>query len=243
MNEKIKTLLLGIILTILIINTSVILSLVFGSIGKYQDSQVRIEPTPTIKPITTTKPNLTIPEPEENMLTSVQTPVPTPTKPYVYIESAPSLPTSKRSRSIFYDEQPKVVNLENFTFYSLTNQKVTQTLPRVSFNLVNPPLIIDYDITPQNFTDVKYVEYKILSQKYKVNSIVVRPYENTWFTIIVRDRNTGEIVAEDGVGGTYSLQSPKQLIIYKKGNYRFEFSGDYATVNLTMKVKKEGNIP
>ena len=53
----------------------------------------------------------------------------------------------------------------------------------------------------------------------------------------------GEIVSEDGIGGTYSLQTPKQLVVRGTGNFSFEFTGEYSTLDLTMKVKQEGNLP
>jgi len=129
------------------------------------------------------------------------------------------------------------------TIYSLTNQNISQVLPLVSFTLYNPPLVIDYNVTPQNQVVIKHIEYKLVDTYYEENVEINRPYENFWFRIIVRNKDTGEVIAEDGIGRSYSFQTPKQLVIRESGNYSFEFTGDFGILDLTMKVKQEGNFP
>lgn len=119
---------------------------------------------------------------------------------------------------------------------------MTEAFPNVSFNLVNPPLIIEYSVIPINITDIKNIEYKIKSKKYNETLHITRPYEGTWFTVIVRDKESSGIVAEDGVGKIWSFTSPKRLDIQNIGNFQFEFDGEFGYLTLTMKVKKEGNI-
>ena len=113
----------------------------------------------------------------------------------------------------------------------------------VSFTLRNPPLVIDYNVTPFTAIDIKHLEYKEISTNYEEDLAINRPYENAWFMVIVRNKDTGEIVSEDGVGGNYSLQTPKQLVVRGTGNFSFEFTGQYATLDLAMKVRQEGNFP
>jgi hypothetical protein len=171
-------------------------------------------------------------------------------------ETEPVIKTISSYVTIEPKEAPKI---ENHTFiqsvtpgkydtgyvpiYSLTSEELSQVLPLVSFSLLNPPLVIDYDIVPASTTDIKYIEYKELSTLHEENLVITRPFEDTWFTLIVRNKDTGQIVAEDGFGRTYSFQSPRQLVLRESGNYSFEFTGDYGVINLTMKVKQEGNFP
>jgi len=130
-----------------------------------------------------------------------------------------------------------------FTIYSMENQEAQTNYPYVLFDLDNPPLVINYAVTPMSSTDVKMLDYKIMATEHHDNVTINRPYEQSWFSIIVRDNATGTIVAEDGYGKSYAQESsPKDLAVYKAGTYRFEFTGSHAVVNLTMKVKKEGNI-
>ena len=127
--------------------------------------------------------------------------------------------------------------------YSLTNQNASQVLPLVSFALHNPPLVIDFNITPLNLVRIKHVEYKMVDTYYEENLEINRPFEDSWFRITVRNKDTGEVVSEDGIGRTYSLQTPKQLVLRENGNYSFEFTGNHAAIDLNMKVKHEGNFP
>jgi len=137
-----------------------------------------------------------------------------------------------------------VMAMDNyFTIYSMENQEAQTNYPYVLFDLDNPPLVINYAVTPMSSTDVKMLDYKIMATEHHDNVTINRPYEQSWFSIIVRDNATGTIVAEDGYGKSYAQESsPKDLALYKAGTYRFEFTGSHAVVNLTMKVKKEGNI-
>jgi len=174
--------------------------------------------------------------------TPVTAPVPTPAAPksYITIEAVPVA-----SPPILQDltqDLPVPSTKDYFTVYSMNNQETVTTLPYVSFTLLNPPLVIEYDVTPFNISEVKEVDYKILSTVYHEKLTLNRPYEQSWFRVVARDRDTGKVVAETGYGIQYSQETHGKIVVYKGGNYRFEFSGQYSRVSLTMKVKKEGNI-
>jgi len=251
MDEHLIKFLVGLIFIILAINSTMILDI--ASRSPYQTGAVgqgAAEPVPSLvlkTPTTTTIPvtplQIRAPTPSattipptpslkqaDNLITSyvtVETPVGEVTEPRELLQPD----VSRRS----YDDF--------ITIYSLTNQNLTQAFPNVSFNLVNPPLIIDYTITPYNVTDIKYIEYKMKSTYYKENITVTRPFEDTWFTIIVRNKDTGNIIAEDGYGKTRSTDRSNHLEILKSGNFQFTFDGEFGKVNLTMKVDKLGNLP
>ena len=163
-----------------------------------------------------------------------------PPRSYVTIEPAltPEVPTLEDVSSNI----PVPSTQDYFTIYSLTNQQLVENVSIVSFNLVNPPLVIDYQVTPFNVTDIKSLDYKIISTEFHENRTIDRAYEQSYFRVIVRDRDTGAVVLEDGYGPMYSPDLTRELTLYQSGNFRFEFSGRYATVNLTMKVKPEENI-
>jgi hypothetical protein len=162
---------------------------------------------------------------------------------YVTIEAAPT-PTIATLTDITED-LPRPSTRDYVTIYSMTSEPAVSNFPYVSFDLVNPPLVLEYTIVPVNITDKKWLYYKIKSQAYEVDSSIERPYEDAWFKIVVRDMVTGKIVLEDGWGRTYpnSLELTRKIALYKYGKYRFEFSGNYVFVTMDMKVKKEGNIP
>ena len=161
--------------------------------------------------------------------------------PFVTIEPkvVPEVP-----RTVFLQSSIAQKYSEDYvTIYSLTDQNVSQFLPLVSFTLNNPPLMVDYNFTPLSQQRVKHVEYKILNTNYQEDLEINRSFENSRFRIIVRNKNTGDVISEDGIGGNYSLQTPKQLVVREKGNFSFEFTGEHGILDLTMKVKQEGNLP
>lgn len=170
------------------------------------------------------------------------TPVPIPAAPKSYITIEPVPVASPPQLQDITQDLPVPSTIDYFTVYSMNNQETVTTLPYVSFTLINPPLVIEYDVTPFNITEVKDVDYKILSTVYHEKLTLNRPYEQSWFRVIARDRDTGKVVAENGYGIQYSQETHGKIVVYKGGNYRFEFSGQFTRVSLTMKVKKEGNI-
>jgi hypothetical protein len=173
---------------------------------------------------------------------SLSTPAMVPAVPrsYVTLEAVP-VPAPPKLQDLTQD-MPAPSTQDYFTIYSMNDQEILLTLPYVSFNLLDPPLVIEYDITPYNVTEVKAIDYKIKSTVYHEKLSINRPYEQTWFKVIVRDRETGKVVLENGYGRTYSQDPHGRITLYTSGHYRFEFSGEYARVTLAMKVKKEGNI-
>jgi cell division protein FtsI/penicillin-binding protein 2 len=129
------------------------------------------------------------------------------------------------------------------TVYSLTNQNLSQVLPSVSMKLVKPPLVIDYIISPLNIVDIKYVEYKEIATVHKDTIVVNRSFEDAWFRVIVRDKDTGEVIEEDGFGKSYSMENKKQLVVRECGNYSVEFAGEHAAADLTMRVRDGAIAP
>ena len=208
-----------------------------GSEDTRSIATVQITPSPVITPVIISSTPVSTPVTDS----SSSAVIPAAPRSYVTIEAVPV--TSAPKLQDITQHMPIPSTDDYFTIYAINDQDAVTTLPYVSFNLVNPPLVIDYDITPLNISEEKDLDYKIISTVFHEKLTINRPYEQDWFRVIVRDRNTGKVVAEDGYGRTYSLDSPKKLVVYNGGNFRFEFSGEYVNVSLTMKVKKEGNIP
>jgi hypothetical protein len=251
MDEHLIKFLIGLIFIILAINTTVIFDI--ASRSPYQTTtagQGAGEPggSLVLKTPTTTTPSVTplqVRTPTPSATAIPQTPSLKQADNFIttYVTVETPIPVTTERHEML---QPDVVehSYNDFiTLFSLTNRTLSQSIPNVSFNLVNPPLIIDYTVTPYNVTDIKYIEYKQKSTYYFQNITVIRPYEDTWFTVIVRDKATGAIIAEDGFGKTHSMDRTKQLKIQRIGNLQFEFDGQFGTVNLTLKAEKLGNIP
>ncbi|MFA5348695.1 MAG: hypothetical protein WC294_11200 [Methanoregula sp.] len=261
MDDGLTNLAFGIIFLILIINTTMLMSIASSlyepspgqSITPPQSPSYPVlaasaDPDP-VKPLISLIPTLVplgnqgaaLPDTDVVLSGSETNPVIKSISSYVTIETkeAPEIETHTLIQPIIAQKYEEGY----VTIYSLTDQEISQVLPIVSFSLLNPPLVIDYDVTPINATDIKYVEYKEVATVHQENIVINRPYEDTWFMIIVRNKDTGQLITEDGFGRIYSFQTPRQLVLRENGNYSFEFTGDYANLNLAMKVKQEGNFP
>jgi hypothetical protein len=254
MEEEAIRLVLGVIILITVINTTAIWSIASTMYGQNLtqagaapgslNASAAANGTPAAAaPASNSTPKAPAPKTPAANSTNASPPA-TLVKSYVTIET-PAPPAPEKSPSLQENIlEPFQRPVEGYiTIFSLTEQDLDQEVPHVSFNLVNPPIIIDYNFTPMNSTDLKFLEYKSKSTMFRENRTVFRPYEQAWFEVIVRDKDTGEIVLQDGIGRTYSLQSPKQLVLQRNGLFEFEFDGDYGTVTLNMSAKKEGNIP
>jgi hypothetical protein len=181
------------------------------------------------------------------VITPVRTvPTPTPTPRYVAIEYiTPDPDTGPESHQADYK---KLVSASNFlynprdylTIYANDMEYNLVNAYRMSFDLKNPPMIIRYDVTPRNITDVKWFEPRD-AKKVIDTAIVNRSYEDSWFEIkVYRD---GVIYDQVGWGGIYSIPLDKQeYVIRDPGLYQVEFSGRFASVSTEVLVKREGNI-
>jgi len=253
MENQYLSILIGFIIIVLIVNTTAIFSIASDqglmssgqpripvsavtSVSSPRDEVVSASPSPTpIAPaITPTVPPIPVP-----VVQPTEVPAPVPTQ--IGLEIIYQTPSVITTPAPIQPAIPVESTAGYVTIYSLNDAALNTNFPSVSFPLANPPLIIDYEVKPVNVTDIKVLDYKLKETQFHDTVTIKRPYENTWFVINVRDRDTGEIVETAGYGRTYGLQTPGQLKLYKSGNYLFEFDGDYVNVTLTMKVKPEGN--
>ena len=216
MDEQHRDILNGIIILILIVNTMAIFSLVADR-DQYSSSNPLITTAGSCPE--TNKTNVSAVSTVSTTAIPVKTKTPTP---------APTpVPARKDYVNIFY----------------MQNKELDTSLPPIFLNLVNPPLIIDFNVIPQNITDIKAYDYKILSTVHHDTVTIIRAYENAEFTVTVIDRDTGEVVVEDGYGGLYGMQTPRQLKVRETGNYTIQAAGHYVNVTLSMEIPKMGNLP
>jgi hypothetical protein len=163
-----------------------------------------------------------------------QTPVPTEVS-YITLETPE--PVVMETRPLVQYDFARRSDEGYKTLYSLSNQIVSEQMPRINVNAANPPIIVNYDFIPINTTDIKFLEYKKTKTKFEGNVTTIRPYENAWFSITVRDKDSGEIIAEDGIGKNYGFQSPKTLVIQHGGLIGIECAGKFGNVTLEVKMK------
>jgi hypothetical protein len=248
-SEDIKVILIGIIILAIIVLFLMILSIAPLLSGAGQNATLQNSGGSGLSAAD-------VPYPGDDLTVS-----PTPSLTPVIISSTPSpAVTQVQNRVVSYvtiepretaDNRPlqdlhvgiSKPNYDNlFSIYTLTDQEIGENFPYITYELKNPPLVLDYDVTLTNITDLKYYEYKIKANKYEVIKTNIRPSEDAYFHVTVRDRETGDVITDEGVGTVYGMQNPERIILHKAGNYLFEFTGRFARATLSIKVPREGNI-
>jgi hypothetical protein len=170
----------------------------------------------------------------------ILTVTPTATPVYVTIETPYGTPT------IAYRTIPPIVTpvAEDYVkIYSIKKQPFAHNKSAVSFDLKNPPMLIDFQLYN---TDIKRNisgKSRVLKNEWTFNNTVYSD-PNAYFEVTVREKSTDKIVLQDGFGQSkqYGTQNPRQLKVYSAGNYLIEFSGNKLTADINMSVKREGNI-
>jgi len=122
------------------------------------------------------------------------------------------------------------------TIYNRTTAfNLTHAAEAFSFNLTAPPLIVEYRVEPEMITRSKYDTSDYGTKKDAVYKQTY-PSEDSWFKVTVRDRESGTIVAEDGFGNLYSVDTNKQVFIGRSGDYLIELTGNKVMVHITMRA-------
>ena len=170
--------------------------------------------------------------------TPIVTTVPTPI--YVTIETPYATPT------VAYWTTPATISpiKEDYVMiYSIKNQPFNYSKSAVSFDLKNPPMLIDFFLSNTNTTRNISGESRVLKNEWTFNNTVYTD-PMAYFEVTVREKSTGNIVLQDGFGQSkqYGTENPRQLKVYSAGNYRIEFVGNKVTANIDLSVKREGNI-
>ncbi|MFA5212719.1 MAG: hypothetical protein WC406_05270 [Methanoregula sp.] len=109
--------------------------------------------------------------------------------------------------------------------------------------MVNPPLVINFTVSPVMVKDVMAITNNTQSNKGREELInITRPSEFSSFTVTIFDRETGKKIDRDGYGGIYDLLPENTYIVREAGNYLIQFEGANTNVHVTMFLKKKGNI-
>jgi len=175
----------------------------------------------------------------------------TPVSGYVTVETPYVTPepvsASNSTNSLVYRTLPPITQIQEdyVLIYSVKKQPFSYNKSAVSFDLKNPPMLIDFDVTAANITGERSMTGKTGDNAGK-DILVTTDYldPSAWFEVTVREKNSGTIALQDGFGQIkqYGSEHPRHIKILKTGNYLIEFSGNKLTADLNLYVKREGNI-
>jgi hypothetical protein len=242
MDQEVVKVIMGVFCLLIIINATVIISV--GSADPGQNSTIKADKATgsgkagaTKVPVTTIIPKAVIKPPKTPVPTPtpVITPEPTPESFIEIVTPEPELP------EIHPNVQPDlwIRSEEGYdTLYSLTDQKVSEQMPAIVVNVVNPPVILDYVFMPDQVMDVKPLDYKIIRTEFHENYSFTRPYENAWFMVNITDVDNGEVIEQEGTGRNFGLINEKQIVIENSGKVSFDLKGNYGNVTLSLKMRK-----
>jgi len=104
-----------------------------------------------------------------------------------------------------------------------------------SVTVKTPPLFIEMCLSPKMVTRNIWYESRFTTREdVYVTKTVISP--NAYLEVRVRDRGSGNIIAEDGFAKTYSIDTHRVLTIRTPGDFLVEFSGNDITAAVQMRV-------
>lgn len=153
-----------------------------------------------------------------------------PATPYPTATGGVAGPTLSRPPETAPTPDPYVIIYNRTTQFNLSH-----TVDAFAFNLAMPPLIIDFKVEPKMIT-----REKLGTSDYgkKADGVFKQTYpsEDSWFEVTVRDRESGEIAAQDGFGKRYSADTHKQVSVRRLGDYLIQLSGNDVKVHVVMRA-------
>jgi hypothetical protein len=136
-----------------------------------------------------------------------------------------------------YRNPPPPINLTaNYTVIYDQSLIFTWNATAVTYELLNPPLVIDYTLTVPNITRTRQATDPVSGGDITVTSTYPDPQAR--FEIIVRDPVTMKVFAQDGYGGQYDVAYSKQLRVLYPGKYHIQMSGNKVTAHVKFTVLK-----
>ena len=167
-------------------------------------------------------------------------PTSTPTPGAVVAAPVIPLTTTTVTPAATYRLPPPVVNsTANYTVIYDQSLPFTWNSSAVTYELTNPPLLIDYTLTVPNITRVKYGVDPVSGADTTVTATYPDP--DARFEITVLDPVTKRIFAQNGFGGQYDVSYSKELRVLYPGKYQIQMSGNKVTAEIKFTVPP-GNL-
>ncbi|MGD1003955.1 MAG: hypothetical protein ABR887_00865 [Methanoregulaceae archaeon] len=112
----------------------------------------------------------------------------------------------------------------------------------ITFDLKNPPMYINYSVTPSNIT----ITRTIVDPNTKAESLqswsTYSPY--SWFEVTVRNKTSGKIYLQDGFGTQkgYTTYLNQTLKVFNQGDLQIEYISNNITATAGIWVKPLQNF-
>jgi hypothetical protein len=169
-------------------------------------------------------------------VSATQTPVINTTSPILRATVIPSV-TSTGSPIPTYRSPPPATNLTaNFTVIDEKILAFSYNRTAYTYNLENPPLLIDYTLTVPNITKTRVVTDPVSGNDEEVT--ITYPDPVAAFEVTVKDTETNRVLVKNGYGGQYDVSYSKQIWVRYPGNYYIEFFGNRVTADVKFLIPR-----
>jgi hypothetical protein len=139
--------------------------------------------------------------------------------------------------SITYRKEPGLINLTaNYTIVYEQDHIFTWNATALTYEIKNPPLIIDVTLTVPNVTRTSIDTDPVSGADITVTSTYPDP--QAYFEMIVRDPVTKRVFAQGGFGRQYDVSYHKQLKVLYPGTYHIQMNGNKVTAHVKFTVPR-----
>ena len=160
--------------------------------------------------------------------------VPTTTSPVMQVTPIATA-TTIATPVLTYRTPPPYANITgNLTVIDEKILVFTYNLTAYTYNLENPPLLLDYTLKVPNITRTRIIPDPVSGADRTVS--ITYPDPIAWFEVTVKDIETNSILERSGYGRQYDVSFRKQVWIRYPGNYYIEFSGNRLTADVKFLV-------
>lgn len=118
--------------------------------------------------------------------------------------------------------------------YSINQQFKTGQSEVFSFDLTQPPIVVQLELTPKIASRKKLVDIGTANERYITAEY---PSPDSWFEIKVFDADTGVVLTSLGFGKNYNVDTKQEHTIRTNGKYRFVMQGNEISANVQILVK------
>jgi hypothetical protein len=138
---------------------------------------------------------------------------------------------------ITYRREPGLVNLTaNYTVVYEQDHIFTWNATALTYEIQNPPLIIDFTLTVPNVTRTSIDTDPVSGADITVTSTYPDP--QAYFEMIVRDPVTKRVFAQGGFARQYDVSYHKQLKVLYPGTYHIQMQGNKVTAHVKFTVPR-----
>jgi hypothetical protein len=171
-----------------------------------------------------------------------QTPTAAPTSTPSYMTIETPYPTETPASSPTSGKPPATTAQTPTMYTEIYNEshRFNYDTIAMSFDLNTAPMIIEYSVSP-DMVERKKEGTSQYGEKEEYSVTTTVPNEMAQYSVKVFNKNTGDLILDEGYGRIYGYQEEQTLTIRAPGYYHIELTGAYLDATTIIKVH-EGNI-